>query len=110
MRFRTVATILAFTVLALGLIGNPARAQDEKAVLRAMPPDALGFVVINKLDQSSDKVQGVAKKLGLPPPFQFSPLDLAKKGLGITKGINVKGSAAAALFLGDEGEPPIGVA
>jgi hypothetical protein len=90
------------------LTALPAAAQQDKAVLRVIPPDALGFLVINRVDETSNKILSLAKKMQLPLPI--APLELLKVTVGISEGLNTKGSAAVALFAAaNEDDPPIPV-
>ncbi len=95
---------LAASAMVLVLSAAPVLAQDAKETLQAIPSDALGFVYTGRLDQSNEKLHTLLKQLKVPVPD--SPLDLAKKALGVSKGLNGKASAAVILFPPEEGEMP----
>src|SRR5205823_206849 len=78
------------TALALVVCGAPAAAQPTIA-LDLVPDDALGFILVKDLRQLSDKVESVAKKLGVEE--RASHLELIQTELGIRDGLNDKGSA-----------------
>ncbi len=96
---RRVVMALAAWVAAAG----PGRAQTAEDAVKAVPEQALGFVVINNLGAVSDKVAALAKKVGAPLPF--APLDKFKSETGIDKGLNASGSALVAVLGGDGGAP-----
>src|SRR5262245_969736 len=67
-------------------------------VLQIIPDDALGFALVNRIGESSEKFAKLAKRMNLPLPG--SPLDLAKGALGFEKGLAEKGTLAVAAFPG----------
>ena len=80
-------------ILAL-LAASPGRA-DEADVLKAIPTNALGFVLVNRLDKTNEKLTKVAQLVQAPPlPF----LMLAKMQAGIQAGVDDSGSAAAVML------------
>jgi hypothetical protein len=83
----------------------PAFAQGQSNVLQAIPGDAIGFAVLNNLEQASGKIQKLGTKAKIP--VLLPPLQLLKLSLGIQKGLDEKGTAALVVLPGD---PPQGVA
>lgn len=101
MRWRLVLTL----TLTLG-VARPAPAQSPPDVLKHLPPDALGYVLVNDLGAVSRDVAGLAKRLKMPLPS--SPLALLKGVLGIEKGLDETGSLLVAVLPprpDDGGEP-----
>ncbi len=98
---------LAASALVLVVSATPLLAQDAKETLHAIPSDALGFVYTGRVEQGNEKLQALAKQLKTPLPG--SPLDLAKNALGVSKGLNVKGSAAVVFFAAEKTEKPVPV-
>ncbi len=70
-------------------------------VLALVPKDALGFAVINRLSDVSEKLGKVSRDLELPFP---DLLILLKMKLGITEGLNEKGNMLLAMLPPREGE------
>lgn len=85
----------------------PARGQDIKETLQTLPDESLAVVLTSKLDRLDDKIQVVIKKLQIPLPL--TALELGKAAVGISKGLNSKGSAAVALVMNDELGSPAAV-
>lgn len=85
----TVLLALAFQV--------PAPAQGVKEALDVIPDDALGFFLVNRLEQTNQKVEGLAKRYKLPTDENPLAWLLAQKGF------NGKGSAAVLLFADAKG-------
>lgn len=75
----------------------------QTSALDLVPADALGFAVINNLEKTSDKVEALLKRVKAAP-LPGSPLKLALADLGVTKGVDEKGSLVAAALPGD-GKP-----
>ena len=86
-------------VLTLGLLAaGSAVAQSPQDALKQVPDDALGCVLINRLDATSGKLDAAAKRMKIPAPMTL--LDGLKMVLGGAKGVNVKGSAIAVTLPG----------
>src|SRR5947209_16566441 len=84
---RRLPILLAFALLAAG--GRAAPAQDP--VLKFIPEDALAFMLVKRLADTSDKLEKIAGAVGIPGG---SPLGLLKSQLGLEKGIDEKRAAA----------------
>ncbi len=95
-------------LIAFGFPATSARAQGVKEALQIIPEDALGFVLVNRIEQTNDKIAGLTKRLGTPLPGG-TLLALIKTKLGVQKGLNEKGSAAIALFPPSDEDPEIAV-
>jgi hypothetical protein len=93
-------SILAVGLAAFLLAVSPAAAQERKDILQVIPGDAVGFVVVNGLDQVSGKIAKLSRKLKLPE--QGAPLQMLKLVAGIQKGLDDKGSLALVLLLADD--------
>ena len=99
---RLTTAAIFFTALALA---TPVRAQTGPAsepVLKAIPDDALGFVLINHLDQTDKAISKLAATAQAPVP---GVLSLFKLQAGIQEGLDENGSAAVALLPGSDGKP-----
>lgn len=94
-----------WTLLWVTAAAASVRAQSID-VLKAVPDDADAFAVVAKLSDLDKKATALAQKLNAPA---VSFLDLASKMLGIGKGVDVNGSAALAVYIGD-GEAPGAIA
>ncbi len=104
MRWRSV---LAAT--ALLAVAAPVPAQTAGDALKLVPKDALGFVVVNRLGETSDKLAALAKQFGAKAPA--TPLEMVKQHLGVQKGLDDKGSLVVALLpAAEEGGEPVPVA
>src|SRR5262245_57232470 len=100
--------VFAAVVAVLLACTAPLYAQPERDALQMVPDDALGFVIINRLGETNDKLAEMTKRMQIPLPFK--PLDFIKLITGVQKGINEKGSIVAAAFDGPrEGSEPSGV-
>lgn len=80
---------------------SPAIPPDPMAVLKAIPSDATGFVVLRNMRELSGDVVNLAGMLGLPmgPNGLFpAPLDWIKETAGIQDGIDDTGSMAIVLL------------
>jgi hypothetical protein len=102
--------VLATAVGVLGLAAPASvSAQTVKDALAVVPKDALGYVIVSKLAEASTKIAEVAEQMQLPMPGP--PLELAKKELGISKGLNEDGAALLAVLPGPKaGGEPIAIA
>jgi hypothetical protein len=85
--------------LTLGLLAaGSAVAQTPQDALKQVPDDALGCVLINRLDATSGKIDAAAKRMKIPAPMTM--LDGLKMVLGGAKGVNLKGSAVGVVLAG----------
>jgi hypothetical protein len=98
-RLRGLVVAVAVGLSAVGAAG----AQTVEDALKAVPEDALGFIVVNSISGVCDKIESVAKRVGSPLPF--SPLDKLKTDTNIDKGVNFKGSMLVAIMGGGGGQP-----
>jgi len=70
---------------------------NPMAILKAIPADATGFIVVRNLNEMNKDVSGVAMKLGFPlGPMGMipAPLDLMKMKTGIMGGLSENSSLA----------------
>ncbi len=81
--------------------GNPLAKAAEVDVIKLVPDEALGVVVLTRLIDADAKVAMVSKKLQIPLP---GLLTLAKTLLGAQAGLNDEGSAAIVALPPPEGE------
>ncbi len=84
--------LIVLALLVFSGAGPVVRAAD---VLEAIPDTALVVVVINRLEETSDKIELVAKQLQAP---QQSLLTLFRVQTGIHAGLDEKGTAALAVL------------
>jgi len=85
-------------ILAAGWIGQPAPARGADAdVLKAVPENAWGVLIIRNLGELDQKLMALFQQLNVPP---MSGLMLAKGSLGLAEGINDNGSAAVIFMPG----------
>ena len=110
--FRTIAAALLFSTAVL--LAPVVRAADAPApaadlpVLRAVPEDALGIVIVNHLDKVDEQLAKLAQEGQFPIP---TLLPLLKAQLGIQEGLDEHGPAALALMPADAADAaPIAVA
>jgi hypothetical protein len=101
MRFGMTAAVMALIALA---VPAPLYARIEADVLKVVPDSALGVLVVNRLKETSDRIEKLGRDLQVAVP---SPLAFAKGLSGVTHGVEETGSLAIALFSGGEGKPPI---
>lgn len=87
-------------LIALGVQTNPAPAQNVKEALQVIPDDALGFLLVNRIEETRLKIEGVAKRVKAPLESDHL-LPLLKSA----KGLNGKGSLAIAVFAGGADDP-----
>ena len=85
-------------------LGARAEAAD---VLKVVPNNVLGVVVINNVGQTDGKIQQLAGQLQLP---QLGLLTKTKTDLGLEKGIDDTGCFALAAIPGGVGTAPVAVA
>jgi hypothetical protein len=95
MRWRSVLAAAAAVVV----LAAPAHAQTVEDALKVVPKDALGFAIVNKLSEASDRIVEVTERLQVPLP-EGAPLPALKKKLGIEKGLNDNGAALLVLLPG----------
>jgi len=76
-------------------------------VLKLVPDNALGVVVINRVGETNDKIRALALRLKVPP---FDVLGTAKLTLGVQKGLDDKGSVALAAIPSTPNGVPVMVA
>jgi hypothetical protein len=101
MRWRSVLAAVVLLVLT-----GPGSAQTARDALKLVPGDALGFVVVNRLADTSGQVAELAAQFGTRLPA--SPLEMLKAQLGIQKSLNEKGSVVfAVLPPAKEGTAPV---
>jgi hypothetical protein len=75
-------------------------------VLKVVPDNALGAVVINRVAETNDKIRDLAGRLQLPPADLLGTVKLIT---GLREGVDDKGSlGAAAVPTGPDG-PPVGI-
>ena len=101
---RLATAAIFFTAVALA---GSVRAQTDPtpwtdSVLKAIPDDALGFVLVKNLRQTDRAISKLAAMVQAPVP---SVLSLFKLQAGIQEGLDENGSAAVALLPGSEGKP-----
>src|SRR4051812_41523365 len=93
----TMRRKFGLALLTLILLWAPqVRAQGIEDTLKNLPGESLAIVITNRLEQIDERLQAMAKKMGLGLPL--SPIELAKVSLGITKGLDMKGSLAVAVM------------
>jgi hypothetical protein len=89
-------------------LAPPATAQPEKDALAVVSDDALGFIVLNRMGETNEKLAALVKRMQFPLPV--TPLAFVKLVTRVEKGLDEKGSAIAVLYDGPrEGSEPSGV-
>ncbi len=81
--------------LILGLLTAPPVGATEIDVLKVIPTDTLGFLLINRLDKTNEKLAKVGQLVQAPP---IPLLMMAKMQSGVQVGIDDSGTAAAAMM------------
>jgi hypothetical protein len=81
--------VLTAQCLLFGFMSGPALARD--GILNAIPADAIGFAVVHNLADTSRSLDDVAKLVQAPAP---DVLNLAKRIVGIEKGLDEQGDLA----------------
>src|SRR5262245_44461720 len=105
MKWSCMVASAALVCLALA---PPSMAQTEKDALALVSDDALGFIVLNRLGETNDKLGALVKRMQFPLPLK--PLDLVKLVTGVQKGLDEKGSVIGVAYDGPgEGSEPSGV-
>jgi len=79
--------------MACLLVACSAAVAAADDVLKAVPDNALGVVVMNRIGATNDKIRKLALQLKVPP---FDLLSTAKLTLGLQEELNEKGSVALA--------------
>ncbi len=85
--------VLMAQCLLVGLVGGEAHGRD--GILNVIPADAIGFAVVHDLADASGRVDEVAKLVHAPAP---ALLNLAKRVVGLEKGVNEQGDMAIVLM------------
>ena len=107
MRLTNMKATSVFLVIA-GLLAPAAPVRAQAEVLQVIPDDAIGFVLVNRIGQSNDKLSALAKRLKIEMPASL--LDIAKGELGAQKGLAEQASGAFAAFPGKgENDEPRGL-
>jgi hypothetical protein len=86
---------------SLALIASLAPSLRAADVLEQVPPEALGFVIINDLAKTDVKVAQLVERLNLP---YMPPLVFLKAVTGIDKGLNENGQFLFAMLPGPSGD------
>lgn len=92
-RALTTATAMCLALL----VATFAQAADD--LLDAIPRQALGFVMVNRLAPTDAKLQALGRQLHVPMP---SFLDKLKATPGLQKVLNAQGSAAVVIMHGED--------
>lgn len=96
---RTVSWLL-LTLACQAAVVTGARAAE---ILDYLPEDALGFVVVRNLSETSERVQDLAKTANIPAP---SLLQFMKFSTGLTAGLDEQGDLLVALIPGPRRQDP----
>jgi len=91
-------------VVCCVLIVFPAAMAAAEDVLKLVPDNALGAVVVNRVGETNEKLRALALRLKVPP-FDF--LSTAKLTLGLQEGLDEKGSVALAAVPGTPNGGPV---
>ena len=103
-RFTLLAAAMLWATGPVWAIGPVLTAPGDEAVLRVIPGDALGLIVVNHVADTTKKIEAIGAKLNLPVP---SLLPMLKTITGLAKGFDDKGALAlAAVPQEDVGLPP----
>lgn len=86
------------------LIVFPAAMAAAEDVLKLVPDNALGAVVVNRVGETNEKLRALALRLKVPP---FDLLSTAKLTLGLQEGLDEKGSIALAAVPGTPNGGPV---
>ena len=95
--------VVAGCVAAISLMNAAARAQ----VVKQIPSDALIVIKVNNLQQTSNKIAGLAKQFGISDmlPMMGDPLAALEDKVTMSKGLNKEGEFAFA-YLNDDAYKP----
>ncbi len=97
---RRTAYILLLTGV-FAVFGHPLGQAEE--ILDYLPEDALGFIVVRDLGESSERIQKLAMSARVPLP---GPLGYFKYTSGIAAGLDEKGDLLVALIPGSRANDP----
>lgn len=92
-----------YLAAAVWAVGPVVAARGSEALLKAIPDDALGVVVVNHLAETAKKIEGIGAKINAPLP---TLLPLVKTITGLTAGVDEQGDMAAAVIPQDDAEEP----
>ncbi len=103
MHIKRNCAVLGLTLLltALPVLGQQTSEAGSRALLKAIPADAWGFVAIRSLEGLNKDILGLAQKLQLPigeGGLIESPLAAFKAQFGIDAGFDDKGSLAVVVL------------
>ena len=68
--------VFAFVAAVMLACTAPLYAQPERDALQMVPDDALGFVIVNRLGETNDKLGDMTKRMQIPLPLK--PIDFIK--------------------------------
>jgi hypothetical protein len=88
---------------ALWLAGSAASVRGDEALLKAIPDDALGLVVVNHLADTAKKIEAIGAKVNAPLP---SLLPTLKAIIGLTAGLDEQGTVGVAIMPQEDAESP----
>ena len=97
------ALLVARRLQAQNDAGPAALGSVRKALLKAIPSNALGFVVVNNLSQADAAISRLSSAMQMPMP---GVLTILKMQLGIQQGLDENGSAGIALLPIESAERP----
>ena len=83
---------LALALVACCVVPAMAHAND---VIELIPGDTLGYVVINHLSDTDEKIQAMGQRMKLPVPNLMS---MVKTLSGVAEGVDEAGSISLAFF------------
>jgi hypothetical protein len=95
-----------FAVLIAALLwmaGSVVSARGDEALLKAIPDDALGLVVVNHLADTAKKIEAIGAKVNAPLP---SLLPTLKAIMGLTAGVDEQGTVGVAIMPQEAAESP----
>lgn len=95
-----------FTILLAALVllaSRPAWAADGDELFKAIPDDALGIVVVNRLADTTQKIEAVGATLNIPVP---SLLPMLKITTGVGDGINDRWAVGLAAMPQEDADLP----
>ena len=95
--FQIVASQVRHWIVVLLLFVTSISAAKAGDILRYMPEDALGFVLIRNLDGVNAKLERLLRRFEMPLP---SPLTFAKITTGLEEGLDSQGDLLVALLPG----------
>ncbi len=91
---------IAFAIVICCLVPATVRA----GVVELIPDDALGYLLVNRINETDEKIGAMGKRMNLPIP-RFTPL--LKTQCGIERGFDESGSIALALLPSSAGPAPL---